>query len=160
MSSSRSYYEILGVPQSADAHALRKAFRHLSKALHPDTTSLPEEEASIGFQEVCEAYEFLIDPLKRDAYDASLSVNEYQANLSSERHENNFNLTTEESRFVEFRRPFSGGELFSLLLLGIAFIFSLALGLGIAISHGREFHVSPSWLVIEQTINQLHIISF
>ena len=60
------------MPRTVDSTTLRRAFCKLSKALHPDTTALPTEEAASKFQEVCEAYELLNDPLLRDAYDAVL----------------------------------------------------------------------------------------
>ena len=41
-----TYYERLGVSRSADADSLRQAFRRLSKAVHPDTTRLPAQDAA------------------------------------------------------------------------------------------------------------------
>ena len=64
----------MGVSSSVDGITLRRAFRRLSKALHPDTTSLPIDEAARKFQQVCEAYELLSDPIRRKAYDDSLAA--------------------------------------------------------------------------------------
>ena len=49
------------------------------------------------------------------------------------------------------RRPLSGGEWFSLVLLSVALLLSLVLGLGVALAQGRDWQVSPSWLADEQT---------
>jgi len=62
---SSNCYELLGVPTSANNAELRKAFRQLSKQLHPDTTSLPRDAATRQFQNVCEAYDLLSDPVLR-----------------------------------------------------------------------------------------------
>ena len=152
MTSSRSYYELLGVPRSADANALRRAFRSLSKVLHPDTTSLPSDEAALKFQQVCEAYELLGDPIRRNAYDASLNRKDPKVTLSSAKNEVMRSSLTRKNVGVEVRRPFSGGELFSLSLLAIVLLLSLLLGVGFAVVQGRELQVIPSWLIIEQSI--------
>ena len=69
MTPSSNCYELLGVSTSANNAELRKAFRQLSKQLHPDTTSLPRDEATRQFQNVCEAYDLLSDPVLRANYD-------------------------------------------------------------------------------------------
>ncbi|CAI8420657.1 MAG: Uncharacterised protein [Cyanobium sp. ARS6] len=49
------------------------------------------------------------------------------------------------------RRPLSGGEWLSLLLLLGSLLLCLLLGVGVAWSRGLELQVQPSWLVEEQT---------
>ena len=39
------YYEVLGVTKSADAAAIKKAFRQKAKELHPDTNKSVTAEA-------------------------------------------------------------------------------------------------------------------
>ncbi len=146
----RSHYELLRVSQSADASTLRKAFHILSKELHPDTTTLPVDQAARKFQEVYEAYELLSDPIKRKSYDKSLTTR----NRSKTAHCDE-SLELEKGSIIkpkalEVRRSFSGGELFSLLLLGIALLISLLLAIGIAFTQGRELQVQPSWLLVER----------
>jgi DnaJ-class molecular chaperone len=70
-----SHYQRLGVAPGVDPEALRQAFRRKSKALHPDTTALPEAQASMAFQQLKESYALLADPGRRDAYDAMLRAN-------------------------------------------------------------------------------------
>lgn len=134
-----------------DATLLRRAFRSLSKELHPDTTSLPKADAARRFQEVCEAYEFLSDPLSRKAYDESLDALNSGGNS---RVNEKFVVAKEEghnTRAMEVRRSFSGGELFSLLSLVVALLFSLLLAIGFAFTQGREWQSRPSWLVVDSS---------
>lgn len=68
MSSTRDYYEILGVAKNASQDDIKKAFRKKAKECHPDTNSHnPEAEAL--FKELGEAYDVLGDQDKRQVYD-------------------------------------------------------------------------------------------
>ncbi|HIR28254.1 MAG TPA: DnaJ domain-containing protein [Candidatus Choladousia intestinigallinarum] len=64
----RDYYEVMGVPKSADAAAIKKAYRRLAKKYHPDTNA-GDSEAEAKFKEVTEAYNILSDKEKRKLYD-------------------------------------------------------------------------------------------
>lgn len=64
----RDYYEVLGVDRSADADALKKAYRALALKHHPDRNP-DDPEAENKFKEASEAYAVLSDPEKRRAYD-------------------------------------------------------------------------------------------
>jgi len=70
--SASTHYERLGVGRGVDAETLRRAFRRLSKSVHPDTTTLPAAEAARQFQLLREAYDQLADPSLRRIYDAQL----------------------------------------------------------------------------------------
>jgi molecular chaperone DnaJ len=64
----RDYYEVLGVDRSADAEALKRAYRKLALRYHPDRN--PDDPAAEEkFKEASEAYAVLADPDKRRAYD-------------------------------------------------------------------------------------------
>lgn len=63
----RDYYEVLGVPRSADAQELKKAYRKLAMEFHPDRN--PSEDAAAKFKEINQAYEVLSDDQKRQMYD-------------------------------------------------------------------------------------------
>ena len=146
MTPSYNCYELLGVSSSANNAELRKAFRQLSKKLHPDTTSLPSDEATRQFQNVCQAYDLLSDPVLRAKYDLSI---EKEKQLINQKTESNF-ISIEPVQFsksIGVRRPFSGGELFSLLLLITSIILSLALGVFIAFLRGGNLEFTPSWLM-------------
>jgi molecular chaperone DnaJ len=63
----QDYYDVLGVPRSAGADELKKAFRRLAMQFHPDRNQEPGAETK--FKAVSEAYEVLSDPEKRAMYD-------------------------------------------------------------------------------------------
>ena len=63
----KDYYEVLGVARSADADAVKRAYRKLARKYHPDVSK--EKNAESKFKEVQEAYEVLRDTEKRAAYD-------------------------------------------------------------------------------------------
>ena len=65
----RDFYKILGVPRSADAGQLKKAYRKLALKHHPDKNPDNPEEAKKKFLEVGEAYEVLSDEKKQRLYD-------------------------------------------------------------------------------------------
>jgi DnaJ-class molecular chaperone len=64
----RDPYDILGVPRSADAGAIKSAYRRLAKKLHPDANK-SDPKASQRFGELNSAYEILSDDGKRKAFD-------------------------------------------------------------------------------------------
>src|SRR5206468_10798739 len=62
------YYETLGVPRTADAEEVRKAYRKLARKYHPDLN--PGDKSSEDrFKNVQEAYDILSDSKKRQIYD-------------------------------------------------------------------------------------------
>ena len=63
-----NYYETLGVDRSADAKAIRQAYRRLARQHHPDVNSGDPESAE-RFKAVNAAYEVLSDADKRAKYD-------------------------------------------------------------------------------------------
>ena len=146
MSPSSNCSELLCVSPSANNAELRKAFRELSKRLHPDTTSLPSDEATRQFQNVCEAYDLLSDPVLRANYDLSVEKNNNLISQNKEPYLTNIK-PVQFSKSIGVRRPLSGGELFSLLLLITSIFLSLALGVFIALLRGGNLDFTPSWLM-------------
>jgi WD40 repeat protein len=66
-----SFYEILGVAQTADVESLRKAYHALARKNHPDVSVDPNAHRIMA--RINEAFETLIDPVKRIEYDAMLA---------------------------------------------------------------------------------------
>ena len=64
----KDYNEILGVPHSASADDIKKAFRRLARIHHPDVAK-NKVAGEAKFKEINEAYEVLGDPEKRQQYD-------------------------------------------------------------------------------------------
>ena len=64
----KDYYEILGVPRTASAEDLKKAFRNLARRYHPDVAK-DKKVAEEKFKEINEAYEVLGNPETRSRYD-------------------------------------------------------------------------------------------
>ena len=64
----RDYYEVLGVERSADAAAIKSAYRKLAHQYHPDKNP-GSKQAEDLFKEASEAYEVLSDPERRARYD-------------------------------------------------------------------------------------------
>lgn len=66
-STGRDFYQILGVPRSADAKEIKSAYRKLAKQYHPDAN--PGEDTTEKFQEINRAYEVLNNPDMKQKYD-------------------------------------------------------------------------------------------
>jgi curved DNA-binding protein len=67
----RDYYEVLGVPRTASADEIKRAYRQLARKHHPDLHPAAERaRAAERFKELSEANEVLSDPDKRAEYDA------------------------------------------------------------------------------------------
>ncbi len=65
----KDYYKVLGVPKDATEEDIKKAFRKLAHAYHPDKSGGDEAK----FKEANEAYAVLSDKKKRAQYDAMQS---------------------------------------------------------------------------------------
>ena len=64
----RDYYQVLGVGRNATAEEVKRAYRKLAVKFHPDKNP-DDPHAEEKFKELGEAYDVLMDPEKRAAYD-------------------------------------------------------------------------------------------
>jgi molecular chaperone DnaJ len=64
----RDYYEVLGVDRNAAGEEVKRAYRKLAIKFHPDKNP-DDPHAEEKFKELGEAYDVLMDPDKRAAYD-------------------------------------------------------------------------------------------
>jgi len=63
----RDFYATLGVPKSASADEIKKAFRKAAQKHHPDVSKAPD--AAAKFKEINDAYQVLSDTGQRARYD-------------------------------------------------------------------------------------------
>jgi molecular chaperone DnaJ len=63
------HYKVLGVDAKASADEIKKAYRKLAKANHPDSTG-GDKAKETRFKEISSAYDVLGDAKKREQYDA------------------------------------------------------------------------------------------
>src|SRR2546426_11405126 len=63
----RDYYKVLGIAQNAPKEEIKRAYRKLAVKFHPDMNP-GDAEAEEKFKELGEAYDVLMDPDKRAAY--------------------------------------------------------------------------------------------
>ncbi len=69
----KDYYAALGVPKTATAEEVKKAYRKLARQLHPDKNP-GDAKAEARFKEVSEAYDVLSDPQRRKEYDEARAL--------------------------------------------------------------------------------------
>ena len=67
----KNYYSILGVSSTASAAEIKRAYRKLAVAYHPDKN--PDPNALRLFQEINEAYDVIGDSEKRKTYDLRMA---------------------------------------------------------------------------------------
>lgn len=81
----KNLYQILEVEQTATTETIRKSYKKLSLKYHPDKqikTNLSEEEKTMQFIKIRDAYEILSDFEKRQKYDRELkSIKKIYTNL-------------------------------------------------------------------------------
>jgi hypothetical protein len=73
---SQGYYDLLMIDEQATRGAVKKAFYRLAKQWHPDVCKEPD--ADVHFAHISEAYEVLVDPAKRQKYNAIRAWKERQ----------------------------------------------------------------------------------
>ena len=106
----QDYYQTLGVERSADAAAIKKAYRKLAQKYHPDKNP-GDKQAEEKFKQLTEAYAVLSDTDKRRQYD-QFGAAGFQQRFSQEDIFRNVNMGD------IFGNGFGGEDLFSQLFGG------------------------------------------
>ncbi|MBE0585813.1 MAG: J domain-containing protein, partial [Desulfofustis sp.] len=101
------YYETLGVPKSATADQIKKAYRKLALKYHPDKNN-GSKEFENKFKEISEAYAVLSDSEKRRQYDTYGSTGFHQR-YSQEDIFRNFDINDILRQFGFRPQSFNGG---------------------------------------------------
>ncbi|MEM6501277.1 MAG: J domain-containing protein [Cyanobacteria bacterium P01_C01_bin.89] len=135
-----SHYQRLGLHPSAGPVEIRRRYRELSKLYHPDTTTLPPEEAIAQFQALNQAYSVLSNPERRAQYDELMnysSVNVIRPWKSLDNDE-----PGDRSAYLDpIDRPLSSGELFAIFSLLLTFGLCITLAIGVALWRGETFEL-------------------
>jgi len=76
-----NYYDILGVPKTATADEIKKAYRTLAFKYHPDRNQ-GNAAAEEKFKQISAAYDVLGDESKRRQYDMGYSTDSYSSSAS------------------------------------------------------------------------------
>ena len=85
MGTDRTHYQVLGVSAEASIDEIRRAYRELMRAIHPDVN----ENSAGGSQRMTEinlAWKTLSSPQLRRAYDASVFVSQYSNGVHKQSH--------------------------------------------------------------------------
>ena len=79
----RSYYDVLGVVPNASQDDIKRAYRRLAKAYHPDLNRDPDADAR--FKEINEANQILSAPDRRAQYDRLVLMQEMHTEHEQEK---------------------------------------------------------------------------
>lgn len=129
----QSHYGLFGLSPTASVIEIRQRYRELSKQYHPDTTVLPEAEATAKFQRLNEAYGILSNPERRSLYDLKIGFSRYSViqPLPDQQGENAYS----NSAYLDpTDRPLSAGEIFALFIMATTFVGCLILAIALGIS--------------------------
>jgi len=97
-----NYYEILGIPKTANAQEVKNAYRKLAKIYHPDKNQ-DNKNTEDKFKLIKDAYEVLIDPIKKSKYDATLNYQE-QIKLNTYSAKKNYRKNSRDISDEELKR--------------------------------------------------------
>jgi hypothetical protein len=74
VNSNRNHYQVLGIDPKASEDEIKKAYKRLARAYHPDLNPKRPRSAHDRFRRLQEAYDVLSDPFSRRQYDQSLGI--------------------------------------------------------------------------------------
>lgn len=103
---SGTYYDVLGVEQSASSAVIKSAYQQLVLHLHPDKAG--DEQASKGgitFRQVQEAWDTLRDPALRTQYDEQLAEHQRLCTMLDQQQASCSGHVSDELRVDEMAHP-------------------------------------------------------
>jgi molecular chaperone DnaJ len=71
-----NHYQLLGIPEDADARRIKAAYRSMAKRFHPDANQGSEAAADL-FRQINEAYRILCDEQLRKAYNRKIATEQH-----------------------------------------------------------------------------------
>ncbi|MFX1502072.1 MAG: DnaJ domain-containing protein [Promethearchaeota archaeon] len=104
MKEKKDYYELFGIEKDCSDEEIKSAYRRLAKKFHPDLNKT-DPKAKEKFIEVKEAYNTLIDPMKRKVYD-KIKNNPQTFDWSDLFKTTNFNVFREIMRMIYRNRTY------------------------------------------------------
>lgn len=91
-------YDVLKVDPDASEAEIRAAFRHMAVRYHPDKNMQERQDAEVRFKLIREAYETLINPIRRAEYDRKHP--RYQHRRGKESTANDYDVEADELGMV------------------------------------------------------------
>lgn len=134
-STTSTYYRLLDLKPTASDADIRRAYRQKSKLYHPDTTSLPPDQAAEKFRQLKEAYTTLTNAETRRRYDRQVDRPQAARRVPPRSPVAVNNLDPKQ-------RPLSPGEVFALFLLGITFLACLVLALVVGTAQSEDWRIA------------------
>ncbi len=105
------FYVVLGVRREATDGDIRRAYKRLARQYHPDLNP-GDRQAAARFRDIAAAYETLVDPTRRQRYDAGESLDTGAAGAGF----TGFDF----SPLVHAEPSTTFGDLFATVILGVA----------------------------------------
>lgn len=106
------FYEVLGVSPNASEKEIKKAYRKLALIWHPDKNPNNQDEASVKFRQISEAYDVLSKPSSRLMFDRYGSEPESSRLRREEERMSSREAAQYPSTMFTFREPFDVFEEF------------------------------------------------
>jgi hypothetical protein len=106
MISQKTHYQILCVDTDASDAEIKKAYKRLARAYHPDLNPNRPKSAEEKFKELQDAYSVLSDPISRQQYDRSINVSQTYPSRASQSEVSTSSVAVESETIAVFKVRF------------------------------------------------------